>query len=89
MAINPLDSPQMTDAYDRLLASVGRVAPEVGSGRLTGHWSVVTSTTASLSWAKPSMAGSRIGPQPTRRARQAGRRSSTTRELCAPAAMTR
>jgi len=41
VAISPLDSPQMADAYDRLLASVGRVAPEVGSGRLTSHWPLV------------------------------------------------
>jgi len=41
MAMKPLDSPQMADAYDRLLASVGRVAPEVGDGRLTSHWPLV------------------------------------------------
>lgn len=47
--MNPLDSAAMADAYDRLLASVGRVASEIGDGRLTytGRWSVVTSTTAS------------------------------------------
>lgn len=39
--MNPLDSPQMTDAYDRLLASVGRVAPDIGDGRLTSHWPLV------------------------------------------------
>jgi hypothetical protein len=39
--MNPLDSAQMTGAYDRLLASVGRVALEVGSGRLTSHWPLV------------------------------------------------
>ena len=31
----------MTDAYDRLLAGVGRVAGEVGDGRLTSHWPLV------------------------------------------------
>jgi hypothetical protein len=39
--MKPLDSPQMTDAYDRLLTSVGRVAPEIGDGRLTSHWPLV------------------------------------------------
>lgn len=39
--MNPLDSPRMTDAYDRLLASVGRVAPDVGEGHLTSHWPLV------------------------------------------------
>ena len=42
-AISPLDSQRMADAYDRLLASVGRVAPEVGDGRLTSHWPLVGS----------------------------------------------
>ena len=41
MAIGTFDSPQVSDAYDRLLASVGRVAPEVGNGRLTSHWPIV------------------------------------------------
>jgi hypothetical protein len=41
MPINPLDSRRMTDAYDRLLESVGRVAPDVGNGRLTSHWPLV------------------------------------------------
>ena len=36
-----LDSPKMTNAYDRLLASVGHVAGEVGDGRLTSHWPLV------------------------------------------------
>lgn len=36
-----LDSPQMADAYDRLLAGVGRAAAEVGDGRLTSHWPLV------------------------------------------------
>jgi hypothetical protein len=39
--LNPLDSPKMTDAYDRLLASVAGVAGEVGDGRLTSHWPLV------------------------------------------------
>jgi len=41
VAMNPLDSLAMTHAYDRLLESVGRVAPEVGDGRLTSHWPLV------------------------------------------------
>lgn len=41
VAMNPLDSPQMADAYDRLLQSVGRVAHEVGDERLTSHWPLV------------------------------------------------
>src|SRR5215210_2931195 len=55
-------------AYDRLLASGGRV-PEVGSGRLTSHWALVGRgfDTASWSSVRPSMAGSRIGPRPPRR----------------------
>lgn len=39
--MSPLDNPQMTDAYDRLLGSVGRSASEVGDGRLTSHWPLV------------------------------------------------
>lgn len=39
--MNPLDSPLVGDAYDRLLVDVGRVALEVGSGRLTSHWPLV------------------------------------------------
>ncbi len=31
----------MADSYDRLLASVGRVASHVGDGRLTSHWPLV------------------------------------------------
>ncbi len=42
-AISPLDRQRMADAYDRLLASVGRVALEVGDGRLTSHWPLVGS----------------------------------------------
>ena len=42
-AITVLDSQRMADAYDRLLASVGRVALEVGDGRLTSHWPLVGS----------------------------------------------
>lgn len=41
--MNPLNSPPMVDAYDRLLASVGNVAEEVGDGRLTSHWPLVGS----------------------------------------------
>jgi hypothetical protein len=41
MAMNPLNSPPMADAYDRLLASVGRVASDVGDGRLTSLWPLV------------------------------------------------
>ena len=40
-ALSHLDSPQMAHAYDRLLAGVGRVASEVGAGRLTSHWPLV------------------------------------------------
>jgi hypothetical protein len=43
MAISLLDSQRMADAYDRLLASVGRVALEVGDRRLTSHWPLVGS----------------------------------------------
>jgi hypothetical protein len=39
--MKPLDSPQMADAYDRLLTSVGRVAREIGDERLTSHWPLV------------------------------------------------
>jgi hypothetical protein len=39
--MNLLDSRQMADAYERLLVSVGRVAPEIGDGRLTSHWPLV------------------------------------------------
>ena len=39
--MNSLDSPHLVDAYDRLLGSVGRAAPEVGDGRLTSHWPLV------------------------------------------------
>jgi hypothetical protein len=39
--MNPLNSPPMAVAYDRLLANVGRVAAEVGDGRLTSHWPLV------------------------------------------------
>lgn len=39
--MNALDSPQMAHAYDRLLASVGRVASDVGDGRLTSLWPLV------------------------------------------------
>jgi hypothetical protein len=39
--MNPLDSAAMADAYERLLASVGRVASEIGDGRLTSHWPLV------------------------------------------------
>lgn len=38
MAMNPLDDQRMAEAYGRLLACVGRVAAEVGDGRLTSHW---------------------------------------------------
>jgi hypothetical protein len=31
----------MADAYDRLLASVGRAAGDIGDGRLTSHWPLV------------------------------------------------
>jgi hypothetical protein len=41
VAVRPLDGQRMADAYDRLLASVGRVAAEVGNGRLTSHWPIV------------------------------------------------
>lgn len=41
VAMKPLDSPQLVDAYDRLLANVGRVATEVENGRLTSHWPLV------------------------------------------------
>jgi hypothetical protein len=39
--MNPLDNQRMADAYDRLLASLGRAAPEFGRGRLTSHWPLV------------------------------------------------
>lgn len=41
MAVDRLDSPQMTEAYERLLTSVGRIAPEIGEVRLTSHWPLV------------------------------------------------
>ncbi len=41
MASKPLDSPQMADAYDRLLAEIGRAASVIGDGRLTSHWPLV------------------------------------------------
>jgi hypothetical protein len=43
MIINPLDTQRMADAYHRLVASVGRAAPEVGDRRLTSHWPLVGS----------------------------------------------
>jgi hypothetical protein len=39
--MNPLDNQRIADAYDRLLASVGRAAAKVGEERLTSHWPLV------------------------------------------------